>query len=82
MNLINLFNILSLLISFTILVLIIIILVRAKSRSESSPPEGYVSVFPYNEARFIHSKEPQYGIPQCKYSGYTPILTCSYDSKV
>jgi len=40
------------------------------------------STFPDNEAKFYKSLKNTYGIAQCKYQGMTPILTCSYDSKI
>jgi len=40
------------------------------------------SSFPNNEAKFYKSLHKTYGISQCKYQGMTPILTCSYDSRI
>jgi len=44
-------------------------------------PQGKNS-FPNSEAHIFHQKQDKYGIAQCTYGGYTPILTCSYDSRV
>lgn len=33
--------------------------------------------FPNDEVKLVKRSNP--GIPQCKYQGLTPILTCSYD---
>jgi hypothetical protein len=44
--------------------------------------ESFDKVFPENEAKFYRSLYKTYGISQCKYQGFTPILTCSYNSKV
>ena len=44
--------------------------------------ESFDKVFPENEAKFYRSLYKTYGISQCKYQGFTPILTCSYKSKV
>jgi hypothetical protein len=38
--------------------------------------------FPEDEAHIVHRKNPNAGISECKYQGMTPILTCSYKSKV
>lgn len=38
--------------------------------------------FPEDEAHIVHRKNPDAGISECKYQGMTPILTCSYKSKV
>ena len=46
------------------------------------PPRGKTNSFPDSEAHIFHEKQDKYGIAQCTYSGYTPILTCSYDSKI
>lgn len=58
-----------------ILILLILILIKIKNT------ESYKS-FPESEAKYYDSKENTYGIPICIYKSYTPILTCSYDSKV
>jgi hypothetical protein len=44
-------------------------------------PQGKNS-FPNSEAHIFYQKQDKYGIAQCTYGGYTPILTCSYDSRV
>lgn len=49
-----------------------------KKCDDSLPPPA----FPKNEAHLFHQKENKYGITQCKYQGMTPILTCSYESRV
>jgi hypothetical protein len=49
-----------------------------KKCDDSLPPPA----FPENEANLFHQKENKYGIAQCKYQGITPILTCSYESRV
>jgi hypothetical protein len=38
--------------------------------------------FPEDEAHIVHRINPNAGISECKYQGMTPILTCSYKSKV
>jgi cell division protein FtsN len=64
-----------------ILIFLIFIFIRSNSK-KSTEKYNNEKVFPENEAKYIIEKENQWGIPQCKYGGYTPILTCSYDSKV
>jgi len=58
-----------------ILILSILILVKIKKYE-------YFKSFPESEAKYYHSEENTYGIPVCQYKSYTPILTCSYDSRV
>lgn len=38
--------------------------------------------FPEDEAQYVHRRNPSVAIAECHYQGMTPILTCSYDSKV
>ena len=44
--------------------------------------KGKERFFPEDEAHIVHRKNPDAGISECKYQGMTPILTCSYKSKV
>ena len=76
-------NLLKYILAVIILLFLILLLIRSAQKKKSTK-EKYNSekVFPENEAKYIIEKENQWGIPQCKYGGYTPILTCSYDSKV
>lgn len=69
-----LLNVIKYILGITILVLVILTYI-------TTTKEKYES-FPYNEAKFYKSKENTFGIPVCKYQGMTPILTCSYDSRV
>ena len=63
--------------AISIVILVFLILIFIKNRQESYQP-----AFPKGEVKYYHNKQNQFGIPQCTYGGYTPILTCSYDSKV
>lgn len=71
-----LLTILKFAISALILLFLILIIVKISKENYSEKP------LPEGEAKYYYNKENQYGIPQCKYGGLTPILTCSYDSKV
>jgi hypothetical protein len=62
--------------SIIILVFLVLIFIRNKKEKYEEP------AFPEGEAKYYHKKENQFGIAQCKYTGETPILTCSYDSRV
>lgn len=75
-------HLLKYILAVIILVFLIFIFIRAKSKKLIQEKYNNEKVFPENEAKYIIEKENQWGIPQCKYGGYTPILTCSYDSKV
>jgi len=75
-------NLLKYILAVIILLFLIFIFVRSASKKSTKEKYNNEKVFPENEAKYIIEKENQWGIPQCKYGGYTPILTCSYDSKV
>jgi hypothetical protein len=81
--------------SFLILVILILIIFLLNTRYSVSalesfnsdsllniPPRGKTNSFPDSEAHIFHEKQDKYGIAQCTYGEYTPILTCSYDSKI
>lgn len=38
--------------------------------------------FPEDEVKYVHRKNPSVAIAECHYQGMTPILTCSYESKI
>jgi len=62
----------------SIIILVVLILIYlGKNKEKYEEP-----AFPEGEAKYYHKKENQFGIAQCKYTGETPILTCSYDSIV
>jgi len=65
-------NLLKLVLSIIILVFLILIL---------TTKETFKS-FPESEAKYYKEKENSFGIPKCHYGKYTPILTCSYESRV
>ena len=75
-------NLLKYILAVIILIFLIFLLVRSAKKKSTKEKYNNEKVFPENEAKYIIEKENQWGIPQCKYGGYTPILTCSYDSKV
>jgi hypothetical protein len=75
-------NLLKYILAVIILIFLIFLLVRSAQKKSTKEKYNNEKVFPENEAKYIIEKENQWGIPQCKYGGYTPILTCSYDSKV
>ena len=75
-------NLLKYNLAVIILIFLIFLLVRSAQKKSTKEKYSNEKVFPENEAKYIIEKENQWGIPQCKYGGYTPILTCSYDSKV
>lgn len=59
----------------TIFILIIILLVCIYWNSS----EKY---FPEDEVKYVHRNNPAVAIAECHYQGNTPILTCSYNSKI
>jgi len=66
------------LIKFCLCIIILVLMILVYTGASS---EQYRS-FPYNEAKFYKSRQNTFGIPVCKYQGMTPILTCSYQSRV
>jgi hypothetical protein len=44
--------------------------------------EMFSNNYSQDQKKFNQNLKKTYGIAQCKYKGYTPILTCSYDSKI
>ena len=55
-----------------LVLLALIVLVLVLGRARSSPPSH--ETYPDTE------EYPRSGIARCRYRGYTPILTCSYQA--
>jgi hypothetical protein len=58
-----------------LVLLALIVLILVVGRTHSSPPPSRES-YPGTETE----ESPRSGIARCRYRGYTPILTCSYQA--